>query len=252
VGVVMAPDAMVRLKDCTLSYDHHPAVHHLSGEFTAGSLTALVGPNGSGKSTLLKALAGLLRPSQGKIECGIPFRSIAYLPQRTEIDLSFPLSVLDVVVMGRWRNLGFLGGLSLCEKAAARHALQSVGMQGFERRPFGSLSVGQVQRVLFARVLMQDAPLVLLDEPFNAVDHRTTLDLLAVIASWHRQGRTVITVLHDLELVREYFPQTLLLAREPVAWGPTATNLTTANLSRARCMAEAWREDADWCGRSTA
>jgi zinc/manganese transport system ATP-binding protein len=126
-------------------------------------------------------------------------------------------------------------------------ALEAVGLQGFERRPVGTLSSGQLQRALFARLLVQDADLILLDEPFNAVDSKTTAGLLTLVQQWHRQGRTVIAVLHDDAQVREHFPQTLLLARECIAWGATAEVLTEANLQRARAMAEAWDETAAIC-----
>jgi zinc/manganese transport system ATP-binding protein len=126
-------------------------------------------------------------------------------------------------------------------------ALCAVGLEGFDRRPVGTLSSGQIQRALFARLLVQDAQLILLDEPFNAVDSKTTAALLALVLQWQREGRTVITVLHDDAQVRTYFPQTLLLARECIAWGPTAEVLTDANLQRARAMAEAWDETAALC-----
>ena len=111
----------------------------------------------------------------------------------------------------------------------------------------GSLSSGQFQRVLFARMLVQEADLILLDEPFNAIDSRTTEALLQIVAQWHAQGRTVVAVLHDDNQVRAYFPQTLMLARELVAWGETSQVLTVANLQRARALAEAWDDRAEIC-----
>jgi len=126
-------------------------------------------------------------------------------------------------------------------------ALHGVGLQGFEDRNIGSLSSGQLQRVLFARLLVQDADLILLDEPFSAIDSATSAALLTFILQWHRQGRTVIAVLHDDALVRTHFPDSMLLARELVAWGTTADVLTAANLARARSMAEAWDESAAVC-----
>ena len=137
-------------------------------------------------------------------------------------------------------------------RARAEAALAAVGLRGFERRPVGSVSSGQFQRVLFARLLLQDAPVILLDEPFNAVDARTAADLLAMVRRWHGEGRTVVAVLHDLDLVRGEFPETLLLARDCLGWGPTAEVLTAANRLRARMMAETWAADADECGRPTA
>ncbi len=235
----------IKLSDVTLTYNRHPAVHHLGGSFEAGSLTAIAGPNGAGKSSLLKAIMGDLPLSGGAISCaGLTARDIGYLPQAAEVDRSFPLTVADTVLLGSWRQTGALRGVTRTIASRAREALAAVGLTGFERRHIGSLSAGQFQRVLFARLLLQDARLVLLDEPFNAIDARTTQDLLDLVHRWHGEGRTVIAVLHDFEQVRAHFPQTLLLARECIAWGPTADSLSPANLLRARTMAERWDDQA--------
>jgi len=240
--------AALRLSDLTIAYDRHPAVHHLEGSFERGSLTAIVGPNGAGKSTLLKALAGLKPPAAGAIDrFGLSAVDIAYLPQQAEIDRSFPIDVADAVLMGAWRRIGAFGAAARKLRARAQAALAAVGLGGFEGRAIGTLSAGQLQRALFARLMLQDAPLILLDEPFNAVDARTTADLLAVVRQWHGEGRTIIAVLHDLPQVRAHFPSTLLLARECVIWGRTAEALTPANLERARNVAEAWDEGAEVC-----
>lgn len=242
--------ALVRFDDLTLGYRRHPAVHHLSGAVRDGSLTAVVGPNGAGKSTLLKAIVGAIKPLEGRIALdGIDRRDIAYLPQQAEVDRSFPIAVLDTVLLGHWRRVGAFGGIGRRAHEEALAALAAVGLAGFERRPIGALSAGQFQRVLFARMLLQDARLILLDEPFTAIDARTTADLLAVVRRWHGERRTVVAVLHDLEQVRAHFPETLLLAREPVAWGASAEALGPANLLRARAMAEAWDDDAPACRR---
>lgn len=238
----------VRLVDLTVSHQRHPAVHHLSGTLEAGSLTAIVGPNGAGKSSLLDALAGRIAASTGRIEIDQALAGrLAYLPQQSQIDRSFPIGVLDLVAMGHWPRCGAFGAVDGELRTRAREALASVGLTGFEARRIGDLSVGQFQRVLFARVLLQDAQLILLDEPFNAVDARTSAELLRVVQRWHGESRTVVAVLHDLEIVREHFPQTLLLAREAVAWGPTAQVLRAENLFRARQMAERWDEAAPVC-----
>ncbi|MGD9832745.1 MAG: metal ABC transporter ATP-binding protein [Piscinibacter sp.] len=241
----------VRVVDLTVTHQRHPAVHHLSGELAMGSLTAVIGPNGAGKSSLLDALAGRLPLSSGRIEIAPELAGrVAYLPQQSQIDRSFPLGVLDLVALGHWPRRGAFGAIDAPLRQRAREALASVGLTGFEQRRIGELSVGQFQRVLFARVLLQDAQLILLDEPFNAIDARTSADLLAVVRRWHGEARTVVAVLHDMELVREHFPQTLLLAREPVAWGPTAQVLHAENLFRARQMAERWDESAPVCEKA--
>jgi zinc/manganese transport system ATP-binding protein len=254
VGVGMSSSAArdVRLHNLTLAYERHPAVHHLSGSFRTGSLTAVVGPNGAGKSSLLKAVAGFLRPAEGGIDLGAIARSeIAYLPQQAEIERDFPISVLDTVLLGHWRKIGWRRGVSAGQAEEAGLALDAVGLRGFAERPIGSLSAGQLQRVLFARVMLQDAALILLDEPFTAIDGKTTRDLLDLIVRWHGEKRTVIAVLHDLDQVRTHFPETLLIARECVAWGDTGTTLTPTNLLRARHMSEAWDLDAEACRRAS-
>ena len=250
VGPVMTTSSggTIVLRNVTLAYDDHPAVHHLSGSFARGSLTAIVGPNGSGKSTLLKGMVGLLRPVDGVIEpAGFGRDAIAYLPQHAEIERRFPISVIDTVLLGHWHRIGWARAANHELRAAARRALAAVGLEGFESRSIGTLSVGQFQRVLFARLIVQDAELILLDEPLSAVDWRTSKDLLDLIAGWHTEGRTVAVVIHDLDQVRAYFPETLLLARERVAWGGTQEVLSPANLQRSREMFEAWATDAEDC-----
>jgi zinc/manganese transport system ATP-binding protein len=220
-------------------------VHHVSGRFVPGSLTAVVGPNGAGKTTLLRAIAGLHRPDGGRIEGAAG--QVALLPQQSSLDRSFPLTCLDAVLLGLWAETGAFRAIPRAGRARAEAALAAVGLGGFERRPVGSLSAGQFQRVLFARLLLQDAPVILLDEPFNALDARTAAELLGLVRRWHGEGRTVIAVLHDLDLVRREFPETLLLARDCLGWGPTGEVLTAANRLRARMMAEAWAEQAEAC-----
>ena len=251
-GVIGAvpPEPAVALCGVTLGYGRLPAVHHVDATFAAGSLTAVVGPNGAGKSTLLKGIAGEVRPMTGTIGLGVPPAAVAYMPQLAEIDRSFPASVAEVVAMGLWRRVGAFGRVGPSERAEVGAAIAGVGLAGFERRPIGTLSGGQMQRTLFARLALQDARLILLDEPFTAVDRRTTDDLLERIHRWQREGRTVVAVLHDLEEVRRHFPQTLLLAREVVAQGPTEAVLTADNLRRARAVAEALDEDAALCRRA--
>lgn len=238
---------MVNLDNLTVSYRQHPALHHISGCFAPGSLTAVVGPNGSGKSTLLKSAMGLLPLSGGQVRVAVPRARIAYLPQLAEIDQGFPMTVHDCVVLGCWARRGAWRGVGKAELAQVDAALLAVGLDGFGARPIGSLSSGQLQRVLFARMLVQDAQLILLDEPFTAMDSKTTTALLELVHLWHAEGRTVVAVLHDDSQVREHFPQTLLLAREMVAWGPTHQVMTDAHLRQARAMAEAWDDNAELC-----
>jgi zinc/manganese transport system ATP-binding protein len=240
--------AQLQFRDVTLGYDRHPAVHHLNGEVAAGALLAVIGPNGAGKSTLFRGIAGILKPLAGSISLGgLDNRDIAYLPQTVDIDRTFPISVFDFVGTGLWRITGFFGGMGKNEQDKIAQALAAVGLNGFENRGIGTLSGGQMQRMLFARVLLQDARLIVLDEPFNAIDAKTSADLLALVRRWHGEGRTVLAALHDMDLVRANFPETLLLARGPVAWGATALVLTAENLGEARRMCEAFDEGAAAC-----
>jgi zinc/manganese transport system ATP-binding protein len=240
--------AQLQFRDVTLGYDRHPAVHHLNGEVAAGALLAIVGPNGAGKSTLFRGLVGILKPLAGSIGLGdLDIRDIAYLPQTVDIDRSFPISLFDFVGTGLWRSTGLFGGMGKSAREKIAQALGAVGLNGFENRTIGTLSGGQMQRMLFARVLLQDARLIVLDEPFNAIDSKTSADLLALVRRWHAEKRTVLAALHDMDLVRANFPETLLLARGPVAWGATSEVLTAENLQEARRMCEAFDDTAAAC-----
>jgi zinc/manganese transport system ATP-binding protein len=242
--------AAIAFDNLTLGYDRHPAVHHLRGEVARGSLLAVVGPNGAGKSTLLKGIAGVLKPLGGAIHReGGAHGAIAYLPQAAEIDRSFPLSLHEFVAMGGWDRIGFFRRVNSELRRQIAEALGAVGLSGFENRAIGTLSGGQLQRALFARLMLQNAGTILLDEPFTAIDQRTTADLLEIVRRWHGEKRTVVAVLHDLSIVRGVFPQSLLLAREAIAWGPTETALSPANLLAARRMVESFASDAHVCER---
>jgi zinc/manganese transport system ATP-binding protein len=240
--------AELRFHNLTLGYERHPAVHHLSGTVPSGALVAVVGPNGAGKSTLFKGVVGVVKPLAGTIERdGIDAHEIAYLPQVADIDRTFPINVYDMVAMGLWRTKGVFGGVAGKDRHVIEDAIAAVGLTGFEQRAIGTLSGGQMQRMLFARLLLQDARVIVLDEPFAAIDERTTADLLNLVRRWHGEGRTVLAALHDIDLVRAVFPQTLLLAREPVAFGATASVLTPDNLAKARLMCEAFDDSAEAC-----
>ena len=240
--------AKLQFHSLTLGYERHPAVHHLNGTVEPGALLAVVGPNGAGKSTLFKGVAGALKPLAGAIDRdGLDAGQIAYLPQLAEIDRSFPISLYDMVAMGLMRAKGLFGGFTATDHHTLEHAIAAVGLTGFEQRAIGTLSGGQMQRMLFARLVVQDAPIIVLDEPFAAIDELTAADLLRLMRRWHEEGRTVLAALHDIDLVRTHFPETLLLAREPVAWGATAKVLTPENLGKARLMCEAFDDSAAAC-----
>ncbi|WP_245258556.1 ABC transporter ATP-binding protein [Methylopila sp. M107] len=244
----MSPVPAIRFDDVTLGYDGHPAVHHLNGEIAPGAGLAVVGPNGAGKSTLLKGLVGSLKPLGGRIDRGgLKTGQIAYLPQAASLDRTFPIDVFDLVAAGLWRKTGLFGGIGRTGREKTRDAIAGVGLGGFERRHIGTLSGGQLQRALFARLALQDAPVILLDEPFAAIDADTVSDLLELVAAWRGERRTVVAVLHDLETVRRAFPETLLLARRQISWGPTAEALRPERLIEARGMREAFDDHAPIC-----
>jgi zinc/manganese transport system ATP-binding protein len=246
VGAVLAapdrtPTTAVSFDNLTLQYAGRAAVSRVSATIPTGSLTAVIGPNGAGKSTLLNAMMGLKPPARGRVILSPAVHGrIAYLPQQSALDRTFPICCLDLVTLGAWQRVGAAGRIGRDDLHRAHNALVAVGLTGMERRPIGTLSAGQLQRVLFARLLLQDAQLILLDEPFNADDARTTLDLLAVLRQWHGEGRTVIAVLHDHDQVRAHFGHALLLARHCIACGSTTTVLTPENLAQARTIAEHW------------
>jgi zinc/manganese transport system ATP-binding protein len=243
--------AAIAFSDLTLGYDRHPAVHHLSGTIERGELLAICGPNGAGKSTLLKSVAGVNLPLDGRIRFDRGTQAeVAYLPQLAEVDLSFPINVLDFVAMGLWKNCGLFGGIARSGRTKVEAAIAAAGLRGFEDRDIGTLSGGQKQRMLFARLIAQDAQIILLDEPFTALDAKTAEDLLAVMLRWHEQRRTVLAVLHDLDMVRRHFPRTLLLAREKISWDATEIALHPDNLARAQNMSEAFDQRAQTCNRA--
>lgn len=244
----MTTPLRLTLDNLTLGYRRHPAVHHVSGHFEAGTLTAIAGPNGAGKSTLLKGLAGEIKPLSGRIRLdGASPRDIAYLPQLAQIDRTFPMTVLDLVALGAWNAAGLFSAIRGAPMERTLRAIETVGLGGFEERTVGTLSGGQLQRALFARVLVQDARVILLDEPFASIDSDTTSDLIRILERWGAEGRMVIAVLHDEGAMRSHFRNTLLLARECVAWGPTAETLKPEHLLAARRMCEAFHEDAAVC-----
>lgn len=241
--------SVLSIQNLTLTYQRHPAVHHLSGTVESGTMLAITGPNGAGKSTLLRALARLHPVADGKITWAnhIHACDIAYLPQRPNIEMQFPITVMDFVLAGFWHDCGGFGHISHAQQTEAQNALTAVDLLGFSDRQINTLSAGQMQRLLFARMMVQNAQVLLLDEPFNAVDARTTQLILNLLKKFHADGKTVIAVLHDIDQIRAHFDQCLLLARDAIAWGETKSVLTDENLGRARNLAEAWDEDAAMC-----
>ncbi len=217
----------VEFHNLTVRYHGRTALHHITGQVPKGSLTAIVGANGAGKSTLLRATLGLTPWASGSASLHVPRQRVAYLAQTSDIQRDFPISVLDCAMLGFWPSSRWWQGVGNGQRQHALHVLEQAGLAEVVHLPVGELSGGQFQRLLFVRAILQDAELILLDEPFAAVDTETTQHLLQVIQHWHQQGRTVLAVLHDAGQVRQWFPTALKLHEgRVVAWGNTASVLT--------------------------
>ena len=223
------------IRGLTVAYDQKPAVFSVDATIRRGEMTAIIGPNGAGKSTLLKAALGLVAPLSGATTVfGKPLAEmrhrIAYVPQRASVDWDFPTRVSDVVAMGLYRELGLVGRFRGTHRARVRECLERVGMEEFADRQIGQLSGGQQQRVFLARALAQDAELYLLDEPFAGVDAATERAIIEVLKGLRADGRTVVSVHHDLSTVREYFDDVLMLNVRKIAEGPVDEAFTTEAL----------------------
>lgn len=213
---------VIALHSLSVRYGPHLALQDVSGQFRAGSLTAIAGPNGAGKSTLLKAIAGILRPTQGEVILSPEIAGrVGYLPQISAVQRDYPLTVGQAVATGLWPEIGNYRRLSPKMKESACRALADVGLEESQEKPVGDLSGGQFQRMLFARLLLQDPQVLLLDEPFAAIDAETTRKLIALLLDWHKKGKTIICVLHDLLLIKKYFPESMLLAGKCLGRGHT-------------------------------
>jgi zinc/manganese transport system ATP-binding protein len=209
---------MITLDNIELRHGARIILSGLSGTIGSATLTALIGPNGSGKTTLLRAIAGLHPLAEGRIDRhDLTSADMALLAQGSHLDRSFPITCRDVVALAATR-LGPFRSIGRDRMAATKAALDRVGLGEMEARPIQALSAGQFQRVLFARTIVQDARLILLDEPFTAVDAATTHLLMSVLEDWHAQGRTVIAVLHDMDLVRRHFTHTIRLTGQSALW----------------------------------
>jgi zinc/manganese transport system ATP-binding protein len=222
----MPAEAAVTLRDLTVRYGSHVALEAVSGRFESGSLTAVVGANGAGKSTLLAAIAGTLRPAIGTVTCAARAAGrLAFLPQRATLDTAYPMTAAELITLGGWPEFGAFRAPPPALRQRASAAAATVRLTDRLARPIGALSAGELQRALFARLILRDAAVILLDEPFAAIDTPSTAVLLEQLERWHREGRTVIAALHDLDLVRARFPSTLVLARRCLAWRDTASAL---------------------------
>jgi manganese/zinc/iron transport system ATP- binding protein len=226
------------LERVSASYGGRTVLDDVTLEIPAGLLTAMVGPNGAGKSTLVKAALGLMPAVRGRVRLlGEPLkqvrRRVAYVPQQDSVAQDFPITAVEVVEMGRFPHRGWLRRLTRDDDDLVHGRRDEVGVLDLAKQPIDELSGGQRQRVFLARALAQQADLVILDEPFTAVDARTESALLDVLSGLCAQGRSVIAVHHDLRTVQEHFDHAVLLSGTVVADGPAETVVTPANLERA-------------------
>lgn len=241
----MSPgSAALDLRRLTVSYGDRPVLWDVDATFPAGAMSAIVGPNGSGKSTLLRAALGLVPADAGQATVlGAPaassLRRVAYVPQREAVDWDFPITVREVVEMGRYPSVGWFRRLRGPDRDIVADCLERVGMGAFAGRQIGRLSGGQRQRVFMARALAQQADVLLLDEPFAGIDARTEAALLDLLAKLRdREGRSIVVVHHDLQTVRDTFDWLLLLNVRAVACGPVHEAMTPENLRRTYGAAE--------------
>ena len=229
----------LKIKNLTVIYKTvEPVIEKISIEIPVGVICAVVGPNGAGKTTLIKAVLGLVKPVSGTIEIfdmpgSINQKKVAYIPQRTTVDWDFPISVLDVVLMGRYAQLGWFKKPQDYDKELAYQALEKVGLKHYAHRSIGELSGGQRQRVFVARALIQDAQLYIMDEPFIGVDTVTEQTIITVLKELRRDGKTIIIVHHDLQTLREYFDWMVLIRTQIIDSGPLEKVFTSSNIERA-------------------
>jgi manganese/zinc/iron transport system ATP- binding protein len=229
------PESPLSVHGLSVSYGEKPVLFSIEFNTPPGAMMAIVGPNGAGKSTLIKAVLGIVPKLSGEVSVfGKSYEEaryqIAYVPQRASVDWDFPATVLDVVLMGLYREIGFLRFAGRKHKARALECLDRVGMTAFADRQIGQLSGGQQQRIFLARALAQDAEIYIMDEPFAGVDAATERAIVAVLKALNAAGKTIICVHHDLATVTDYFDHVLLINVRKIADGPVATTFTAENL----------------------
>ncbi|WP_203633025.1 metal ABC transporter ATP-binding protein [Lacticaseibacillus suibinensis] len=228
---------MLTIKNLTVAYDATPVFADATVNFNAGKITGIIGPNGAGKSTLIKATLGLIKSQSGTAEFnGQPLshqkKAIAYVEQRKDLDLSFPINVLDVVLTGTYADLGLLRSPGKAQRQAALAALEQVGMTAFAQRQIGNLSGGQLQRVFVARAIVQQADLIILDEPFVGIDLQSENAIMAILQQWRDAGKTIIVVHHDLNKVTRYFDDLVVMNHGIVDYGPVNEVYTARNIEQ--------------------
>jgi len=221
----------IQIQNLTVAYGPTIALENISGTIKPNALIALFGPNGGGKSTFVSVLASLMKPTAGAIthQCRTTCYP-AYLPQQSTMHRHFPITVREAIAMGLWLQTGPFRAITPENQEKIDQALERVGLQAYDKRLIGTLSGGQFQRMLFARIILEDSSLIILDEPFTAIDLQTSETLLQLIQEWHKAGKTILVVLHDLEMARRYFDEAILLSRTCIGWGKTEDVLTDQNI----------------------
>jgi ABC-type Mn2+/Zn2+ transport system ATPase subunit len=238
MGFETLPSARLVFNHVNVSYNHQQVLRDISVEIAHGAQVAVVGPNGAGKSTLFKVLTGLLPADSGEIFIhGKPLRShedcVSYIPQREEVDWNFPVTVQDVVMMGRYNRFGWFKNPRNIDFEITDRAMEMLGILDLKKQPIGQLSGGQQQRAFLARALAQEPHILLLDEPFNGVDLTTREATLEMLANLKKDCVTVLVSTHDLSMASERFEQVLLLNRRVIAMGRPEHVFTNENLADA-------------------
>ena len=229
---------MLVVDDLTVAYSTKPVFSNLSVQFKPGKITGIIGPNGAGKTTLVKAILNLIRPQTGKTTfndrpISAIKKKIAYVEQRKDLDLSFPINVYDLTLTGSYASLGLFKNPGKKEQKACLDALKQVSMEKFAKRQISNLSGGQLQRVFIARAILQQAELVILDEPFVGIDAQSEKAIMMILKQWRDEQKTIIVIHHDLNKVYDYFDDLVILNHGIVAFGPTNEVYTPQNISQA-------------------
>lgn len=229
---------MLKIRNLSVAYGETPVFSKLSAQFNSGKITGIIGPNGAGKSTLVKAILGLVKVKEGSCEYNgqslkMIQKQVAYVEQRKDLDLSFPIHVFDLVLTGSYGKLGLFKMPGKDEKAAAANALEMVGMTDFSKRQIGNLSGGQLQRVFVARAILQEAEIVILDEPFVGIDLQSEGAIMEILKQWRDEQKTIIVIHHDLNKVFDYFDDLVIMNHGIVAEGPTAEVYNAENIEKA-------------------
>ncbi|WP_125762141.1 metal ABC transporter ATP-binding protein [Companilactobacillus hulinensis] len=229
---------MIDIRDLTVAYDDTPVFTDVAVQFNAGKITGIIGPNGAGKSTLIKAVLGLIKSQEGTVTYNDrPFsevqKKVAYVEQRKELDLNFPINVLDVVITGTYGQLGLFRNPGKKEKLASQEALKQVSLEEFASRQIGNLSGGQLQRVFVARTIVQEADIIIMDEPFVGIDLQSETAIMKIMKQWRDDNKTIIVVHHDLNKVSKYFDDLVIMNHGILDYGPTARVYNAQNIEQA-------------------